>query len=375
MPIKSILKCRGDRIVDGDGNKVILRGACLGALLTLENFTNGYPGHEKAFRRAMLDAIGQEKYDFFWAKFYEYFYAEADANWFASLGLNMQRLAITYRHLSDDLDPYVIKDSGFKLIDRVVEVNAAAGIYTILDLHGAPGGQNFDWHSDNAMPEALLWEFREFQDRTVRIWEAIAGRYKGNPWVAGYNLLNEPTDKEPGAPRLLAFYARLAKAIRAIDPDHILCFDGNTFGADFSAFDAADFRCDNAIFSFGFPMGSPFHGTPEHKAKVRKDYERKVGFSKKTDSPIWNGEFGVVYATQESEGPNWKAINEQRYGALSEQLKVYDQDEISWTIWLYKDVGVQGLVHAREDSKWHQVFGERMKKKRLHALEFWGTDE
>jgi hypothetical protein len=29
------------------------------------------------------------------------------------------------------------------------------------------------------MPAALLWEFKEFQDRTVRIWEAIAERYKG----------------------------------------------------------------------------------------------------------------------------------------------------------------------------------------------------
>jgi aryl-phospho-beta-D-glucosidase BglC (GH1 family) len=29
----------------------------------------------------------------------------------------------------------------------LTEQNAAEGIYTILDLHAAPGGQNFDWHS------------------------------------------------------------------------------------------------------------------------------------------------------------------------------------------------------------------------------------
>jgi aryl-phospho-beta-D-glucosidase BglC (GH1 family) len=49
-------------------------------------------------------------------------YAEPDAEWFASLGLNMQRLAINYRHLNDDLDPYVIKHEGFKYIDRVIEL-------------------------------------------------------------------------------------------------------------------------------------------------------------------------------------------------------------------------------------------------------------
>jgi len=86
-------------------------------------------------------------------------------------------------------------------------------------------------------------------DRTVRIWEAIARRYKDNPWVAGYNLLNEPTDKAPGATRLLSFYKRLGDAVRAVDPDHIICFDGNTFGADFRDFDAAGFTFENAIYS------------------------------------------------------------------------------------------------------------------------------
>lgn len=44
--------------------------------------------------------------------------------------------------------------------------------------------------------------------------------YKGNTWVAGYNPLNEPTDEEHV--RLIAFYERIEKAIRAVDPHHIL---------------------------------------------------------------------------------------------------------------------------------------------------------
>ncbi|ORY61061.1 glycoside hydrolase family 5 protein, partial [Leucosporidium creatinivorum] len=381
MLAKAVLTCQGNQIVDGEGKEVILRGACLGAYLLQENFTNGYPGHEKAFREAMLDLIGQEKYDYFWDRFFTYFYAPADAEWFASIGLNMQRLAINYRHLSDDLDPYVINEAGFKWIDRVVKINGDAGIYTILDLHAAPGGQNFDWHSDNNMPDALLWEFKEFQDRTVRIWEAIAQRYKGNPWVAGYNLLNEPTDKAPGATRLLSFYKRLGDAVRAVDPEHIICFDGNTFGADFRDFDAAGFNFENAIYSchdysmFGFPMGRTFTGSDEDKQKVRKDYERKIGFSKKTNSPIWNGEFGPVYATEEVDGPDFQTINDARYAALGEQLRVYKEDRISWTIWLYKDIGIQGLVHATTDSPWIKLFGAAIARKRKIAMEFWGTDD
>lgn len=52
-------------------------------------------------------------------------------------------------------------------------------------------------------------------------------RYKGNPWVAGYNPMNEPADSEWH--RLLAFYERIVPAIRKADPDHILFLEGNTY--------------------------------------------------------------------------------------------------------------------------------------------------
>lgn len=69
-------------------------------------------------------------------------------------------------------------------------------------------------------------------------------RYKENPWVAGYNPLNEPADSEHS--RLVEWYARVEKAIRRIDPDHILFFDGNTFAMDFRRFPAP---LPNSVYS------------------------------------------------------------------------------------------------------------------------------
>jgi len=60
----------------------------------------------------------------------------------------------------------------------------------------------------------------------INLWQYIAKRYKSNAWVAGYNLLNEPADKQ--WLRLLDFYDRIVPAVRAIDPDHILWLEGNT---------------------------------------------------------------------------------------------------------------------------------------------------
>lgn len=46
-------------------------------------------------RAAMLEVLGQEKYDHFFDKFLEYFFTEADAKAFADLGLNAIRLPVS----------------------------------------------------------------------------------------------------------------------------------------------------------------------------------------------------------------------------------------------------------------------------------------
>ena len=74
-------------------------------------------------------------------QFLEHFFAEPDAEFFKSLGLNCIRIAINYRHFEDDDNPGVLKSEGFKHLDRVVEACAKHNIYTILDLHCLPGGQ------------------------------------------------------------------------------------------------------------------------------------------------------------------------------------------------------------------------------------------
>lgn len=70
----------------------------------------------------MLKVLGKEKQEFFFDKFLEYFFLEDDAKFFASLGLNCIRLPFNYRHFEDDMNPRVLKESGFKHLDRVIEL-------------------------------------------------------------------------------------------------------------------------------------------------------------------------------------------------------------------------------------------------------------
>ncbi len=201
----------GDRIVDGDGNRVLLRGAGLGGWMNMENFITGYPATESEMRAAVAGVLGEERAERFFTRLLDTFFAEADAALLAELGVNCLRIPFNYRHFESDAEPFELREEGFARLDRAVELCARHGIYSVLDLHAAPGAQNQHWHSDNPTQLALFWNHRHFQDRVVHLWQALAERYRGNAWVAGYNLLNEPAD--PTGEAYGPFHHRLVAAV------------------------------------------------------------------------------------------------------------------------------------------------------------------
>ncbi|KAL8369493.1 hypothetical protein RB595_000016 [Gaeumannomyces hyphopodioides] len=375
-PQLTMLRVSGTKIVNPQGESVLLKGAGLGGMLNMENFITGYSGHEFEHRKAMAEVLGQEKADFFFSRLIHHFFTEADAALFASLGLNCLRVPFNYRHFMDDDNPSVIKQSGFALLDRIVDICGRHNIYVVLDLHAAPGGQNQDWHSDSGLNHAAFWDFRDLQDRTIQLWEALAAHYKGNRIIAGYNPLNEPAD--PKHTRLVAWYERVEKAIRAVDPDHMLFLDGNTYAMDFSAF-PVDKPLPNTVYSchdyslFGFPLPEQYEGTDEQKRKLRESFARKVEFMKKAGVPVWNGEFGPVYQDRRTDA-NAEATNRKRIALLKEQLQVYrEYGDVSWSIWLYKDIGYQGMVYVDPESPYMRLIRPFVEKKQRLGLDFWGV--
>ncbi|KAJ6585147.1 glycoside hydrolase [Mycena capillaripes] len=376
----SSLKVSGTKIVDEEGKEVILRGAGLGGWMNMENFISGYPGCEFQIRHALGEAIGQKKSEFFFDKFLEYFFMESDAKFFSSLGLNCIRVPFNYRHFEDDTNPRVLKESGFKHLDRVIELCASYNIYTILDLHAAPGGQNTDWHSDHGGHIANFWVHKDFQDRTVWLWEKLAEHYKSNKWIAGYNPLNEPTD--PTHTRIIDFYSRVHSAINAIDPNHIIFFDGNTFASDFSHFGDAHKNWANTAYSihdystFGFPAApEPYVGNEQQLRRLRRSYEKKREWMDQRGLCVWNGEWGPVYARKQYEGEATEKINEARYHVLKDQLDIYNKDRLSWSIWLYKDIGFQGMVYVDLETPYMTLFQSFLAKKHRLAVDAWGADD
>lgn len=363
------LSVSGRRVVDTSGSEVRLRGVGVGGWLNMENFITGYPGTEALQRSALRASMGPEPYEAFFDRFTGAFYADADAAYLASLGLNCVRLPVNYHHLLD-------LEHGLALLDRAVAVSAARGLYTILDLHAVPGGQNHHWHSDNPTHVAAFWDHAALQDQVAGWWEAIAGHFAGDPAVAGYNLLNEPAC--PDGSVLTAYYERLASVVRAADPRHILFLDGNKYGTDFSAFDVLAGKLDNVVFAAhdyalpGITDGGVYPGTTRgeffDRSVVEEVFRRRTEFMERTGTPVWVGEFGPQY-TGSAE------VDEQRYQLLSDQLTIYASAGASWSLWTYKDLGMQGLAVVPASSPYVTRIAGILEKKNRLGTDSWGGSD
>ena len=356
------LQTRGAAIVDGRGDAIRLKGTNIGGWLNMENFITGYAANESMMRAAVRAVLGDDAYELFFDRLLTAFYGDADAGFLAELGLNCVRIPVNYRHLESDQRPFEIIEDGFRHLDRAVEAGAAHGVYSVIDLHALPGSQNQHWHSDNPTHRALFWEHRHFQDRVVNLWEAIADRYKGNAWVAGYNLMNEPADESRAV--VGPFYERLATAIRAVDPDHILLFDGNTYSTEFAFFGEP---LDNAVYTLHdyvpAGLGRADHYDPE--AAEQKFLERSA-YARETGTPIYVGEFAPIYTGD----PETDAVRVQ---ILEDQLERYRRYDAGFATWMYKDLGRQGLTYAKPDSPYGALVADFVAKKIRLGVDQWGS--
>ncbi|MBN2347794.1 MAG: glycoside hydrolase family 5 protein [Bacteroidales bacterium] len=368
------LKVTGEKIINQKGDTVYLRGFGLGGMLHMENFINGFPSNEESIRDGLLKVLGREKYDLFFNEFYKNYFTEPDAEYIKSLGLNLIRIPINYRLFEDDMNPGVIKEEAFEHLDRVINLCAKYKIYTIIDLHALPGYQNQGWHSDNPTHKALFWKHKDFQDRVVLLWEFIANRYKNQPWVAGYDLINEPAD--PTEEMVFPFYKRLYEAIRKIDPNHIMFLEGNRYANDFHIFSEI---WDNVVYTNhdyaipGFIDGGDYPGVSRgqyiNKDTVEKDFVNESEFMFKNKVPVWVGEFGPVYTGVPEK-------DEMRYTLLKDQLANYDKYQVSWCIWLYKDLGLQAILSQDENTPYMKLTKDFQKRKNYLGADAWGsTDE
>jgi endoglucanase len=332
-----------------DNVPVRLRGTSLGNWLLLENFMIGLPGTDSQIHAEIEKAYGPEKARYFWKRYRECIAGEKDIEYLKGLGVNSIRFPLNYRLFESDQDPYHYLDEGFDEIDRVLKYCEFYGIYVILDLHAAPGGQNSDWHSDNSTGESLFWEHAGFRKRMTALWGVIAERYRDNPWIAGYDLLNESVAPESKLDIFNSFYQECAETIRKFDNNHIIFAEGNTYARFLKVLKPLSDQ--NCAYSFHFyPMFGYRETKPQDRCRNLKKYiladlsveEYWAVFNR----PLWCGETGCIRDIFTKKKTD--QLNQATIEALEEQ-------GISWSLWAYKDVGRMGMLYPKTDSDWMKL--------------------
>lgn len=155
---------------------------------------------------------------------------ERDWKLIPTFGFNVVRLPIDYRLLEDDARPKTLRPDAWQWLDRAVDEAEAHGLYTILDLHGAQGGQTPNDHTGRA-GQNRLWGSEENQSRVAWLWTQIARRYRDRGAVVAYDTLNEPYGGTK--PEIKRVFERSYAAIRSVDPTKLVFAHGFYDGFDF----------------------------------------------------------------------------------------------------------------------------------------------
>jgi endoglucanase len=225
------LKIKGTKLVDEKGAMVQLRGVNLGCWLLLEpHFLGMSFRDEKSLWTGLERRLGKVKTEEIRAAFQAAWITADDFHNVKKLGLNHVRVPFPYTLLTSDDAPSVYKNDGWKRLDDAVKWSEEAGIYCVLDLHGAPGGQSNAEHTGER-DRNKLWSSPINLQRTVKLWQAIAKRYKGRKAIAAFDVLNEPMGA-PDAKTMLAFQFQLFRAIRDIDPQRLVIVEDGYKGME-----------------------------------------------------------------------------------------------------------------------------------------------
>jgi len=304
----------GSQVVDGYGEPVLLRGMGLGNWLLPEGYMWGFeppgPQSPREIEALVSQLVGPERAALFWREFRDRFICEDDIARIVAEGMNHVRLPINSRLVMDEEGG--LQPAGVALIDRLIEWCRVHGLWVVLDLHGAPGGQtgtNID-DSPHGTPE--LFTSSRYLELTVSLWRQLARRYRDEAVIAGYDLLNEPLPDEFDdlyRPELVELYRELTVTIREVDPNHMIIYEGTHWATNWDIF--AEVWDANSMLSF-----HKYWSPPD-----RPSIQRFIDIGESLGLPVYMGEGG-----------------ENNLGWVQTAFQLYEDCNISWCFWPWKKI-------------------------------------
>jgi len=320
------IHAEGTRLVDGGGHPFAVKGINLGNWLVPEGymfkFTRALAPNEIA---DVIEAlVGPEDASRFWTEFRERYITAEDIRFIKAAGFNTVRVPLHWRLFvepgQDISDRY--EGPGWDFLDRLVQWCREAGLRVIVDLHAAPGGQTGVNHDDGPGYPLVLYVPR-YRRQTVALWRELATRFRNEPTILGYDLLNEPVSPYSDVgylnPRLEPLYRDIVAAIRSVDPNHVVLLAGAQWSTSFAVF-GRPFD-DNAVYTY-----HKFWAHPSRDA-----LQSYLDFSNRWKVPLLIGETGEFTN-------DWNTAFRE----------LHERFGIGWCFWSYKNLDSTSTVVSIE---------------------------
>ncbi|RYG54108.1 MAG: carbohydrate-binding protein [Chitinophagaceae bacterium] len=340
---QGFLKADGKLIVNEKGEKVILRGMGLGGWMLQEGymFKLANLGQQYKIKAKIQEVVGEEKTKQFYESWLTNHTTKADIDSMARWGFNSMRLPMHYNLYTLPVDEEKTPgqqtwlEKGFAMTDSLLAWCKANGIYLILDLHAAPGGQGNDLNiADRDPSKPSLWDSEANRQKTIAFWKKIADRYVGEEMIAAYDIINEPNWgfedatndknglKESKNAPLKKLMMDITKAIREVDKDHIVIIEGNGWGNNYKGILEDGLWDKNMVLSF-------------HKYwnyNDQKSIQHIIDYRDKLNVPVWLGETG--------ENSNvW----------FTQAIALLESNNIGWAWWPLKKLGYNNPLQVKSN--------------------------
>jgi len=331
----SFLKIADSKIVNENGDPVILKGCNIGNWFIIELWmlsqSSSGVSDQYSLENRLSERFGKEEKDRLMELYRDNWITEKDFQAIKTFNMNLIRIPFWYTLLEDDDNPFVIKESGWKWLDRAVDWAEKYGFYSVLDMHGAPGSQNL-WDHSGRVDYNQLWSNSDYQEQTEWLWGEIANHYKDRKSVMGYDLLNEAWHCESS--QLKNMLLRCYQSIRQFDDRHIIIFSSHYNSITYFTTEEIRSR-KNVMFTQHFYPGLFGNGDATietHQDFIRNNLPSDNERIKRYNTTSLIGEFNVVFKS--AGGGKMMRVYYDTYSG-------YD---LPTTMWSYKVLGDQGGI-------------------------------
>jgi endoglycosylceramidase len=292
-------------------------------------------------------------------------FGDDDARFLASEGYDTVRVGIIYKAVEPR--PGVYDDAYLAQIARTVATLGRHGIWSLLDFHQDMYNERFqgegwpDWAvQDDGLPAepkngfplnyltmpALQHAFDHFwansagpggvglQDRYAAAWRHVAAYFRRQPWVLGYDLLNEPWPgttwaqclNPQGCPFfdavMTAFIKRTIAAIRLADPATLIWYEPNVLFNNGPKTNVGNVGDRRAGFSFhDYCLAASGGVYPREQCDVSDDlvFANALRRADETGDALLLSEYGATNNLQ----------------LLTDMVERADANMIPWQYWAY----------------------------------------